>query len=227
MNDMNAELSAPCRCVYPDKCFCTPAQKRARKRNEKKRTQFISSDEAAQAKCQHTVPCSDCPWTRKSLPGWLGSLTPAQWIVAAHGEGTAECHTLLGAQCAGFAIYRANTGKLPRDPKTLRLPANTKLVFTHPNEFLRHHYRDIVPGVTVEVEIDDMPRKPKAPPRPLTPADELKARLHVTFCETREVAGLSEIEAYEAALELAESWREILHDLKEDAKGKRGEPWEP
>ncbi len=33
---------------------------------------FISSEDAVQAKCQHTTPCSDCPWRRDSLNGWLG-----------------------------------------------------------------------------------------------------------------------------------------------------------
>jgi len=45
-----------------------------------KRKQLISSDEAKESKCQHKSPCSDCPWSRKSLKGWLGSLDINEWL---------------------------------------------------------------------------------------------------------------------------------------------------
>ena len=103
------------------------------------RRRLISSDDAVQAKCQHTTPCSDCPWARASLPGWLGTMTPDEWIAHAHGEGTAECHALLGAECAGLAIYRANVCKSPRDPDAFRLPADRDAVFASPVQFKLHH----------------------------------------------------------------------------------------
>lgn len=106
-----------------------------------KRRQLISSREAEQAKAQHRRPCDDCPFTRRSLSGWLGSLSAEEWIKIAHGEGAAECHTLLGAQCAGLAVYRANVSKLPRDPKALRLPVDRKQCFASPYEFSDHHGR--------------------------------------------------------------------------------------
>ena len=104
-----------------------------------KRRVCISAAEAVPAKAQHKKPCSDCPWARASLNGWLGDLTPGEWVQAAHGESEVECHALTGVQCAGIAIYRANNGKVPRDPKQLRLPRDTKLVFETRSEFIEHH----------------------------------------------------------------------------------------
>lgn len=103
------------------------------------RKQLISSDEAIEAKGQHTKPCSDCPWARTSLRGWLGSMTSQDWLEVAHGEARVDCHALKGAQCAGIAIYQANVGKRPRNPSTLRLPADREAVFASPPEFLEHH----------------------------------------------------------------------------------------
>lgn len=101
---------------------------------------LITSDEATQAKGQHRRPCADCPWSRKSLNGWLGALTPEEWVQVAHGETKIDCHTKKGAQCAGSAIYRSNVCKSPRDPKVIRLEKNTSLVFASPSEFLAHHH---------------------------------------------------------------------------------------
>jgi hypothetical protein len=100
---------------------------------------LISSDEATPATRQHQRPCSDCPWRRDSLAGWLGVMSPREWLSAAHGDGTIECHVHPGAQCAGAAIYRANVAKLPRLLSALRLPADRRRVFGAPAEFLEHH----------------------------------------------------------------------------------------
>lgn len=97
--------------------------------------QLITADEAPQI----TKPCSDCPWARHALAGWLGALSADEWLAAAHGEATADCHALKGPQCAGMAIYRANVAKLPRDPKALKLPADREAVFATPSEFKEHH----------------------------------------------------------------------------------------
>ena len=101
---------------------------------------LISSDEAVKAKGQHTQPCSDCPWSRKSLHGWLGELSAQDWVMIAHGDNPIECHVLLRTQCAGLAIYRANVFKSPRDPKALKLPRDPTRVFTSPQEFIGHHH---------------------------------------------------------------------------------------
>lgn len=48
---------------------------------------LVSSDEAVDTDRQHVRPCPDCPWSRKSLPGWLGGLTPEDWIRLAASDG--------------------------------------------------------------------------------------------------------------------------------------------
>lgn len=107
-----------------------------------KRRKLISSEEAVPIKGQITKPCTDCPWAREALPGWTGSLSPLDWLNAAHGEARIECHVYNGPQCAGVAIYRANVCKTPRDPATLQLPADREKVFATPAEFLQHHDPD-------------------------------------------------------------------------------------
>lgn len=102
---------------------------------------LVSHDEAEQADGQHTEPCSDCPWSRDALHGWLGDRTVDDWLQAVHGESQIYCHTLLGAQCAGSAIYRANVCKLPRDEGCLRLKADRAAVFASPAEFKTYHQR--------------------------------------------------------------------------------------
>lgn len=100
---------------------------------------LVVGSEAKPAKKQHTKPCSDCPWARKALAGWLGSFTPETWIALAHGEGHADCHTVIDKECAGLATYRANVCKSLRDPNAFRLPADRVLVFSNSQEFLDHH----------------------------------------------------------------------------------------
>lgn len=114
--------------------------------------QLISSDDSVPATEQHKAACSDCPWARTALPGWLGALSADDWLKEAHGEADIECHVLTGVQCAGAAIYRANIGKLPRDAALLRLPADKAKVFATPSEFLAHHARN----VTAYVAEDEM-----------------------------------------------------------------------
>lgn len=100
---------------------------------------FVSANEAKPSSTQHTKPCGDCPWSRKAIPGWLGSMTADEWLRAAHGESLIDCHARRGPQCAGSAIYRANMAKLCRDREILRLPSDRKDVFATPTEFRQHH----------------------------------------------------------------------------------------
>lgn len=104
-----------------------------------RRRQLITIDEAVPAKRQHKKPCSDCPWARTSLKGWLGGQTPQAWLAEAHGDNPIPCHTRKGAQCAGAAIYRRNVYKNPRDPEALRLESDRERVFASRQEFLDHH----------------------------------------------------------------------------------------
>ena len=107
--------------------------------------QLVTTDEAQCTPQQHTGPCSDCPWARRSLQGWLAGEEPGWWLAVAHGEGRMECHTLVAPdgqshQCAGAAIYRRNVCKRV-EPPTLVLPRDTNHVFSSPSEFAEHHLR--------------------------------------------------------------------------------------
>lgn len=104
-----------------------------------RRGQLLTHHDAKPRKRQHSYPCSDCPWARKALAGWLGGMSAVQWLAAAHGECRAECHTVINQQRAGMAIYRANVLKVPRDRSILQLPENRIVVFAGPMEFAFHH----------------------------------------------------------------------------------------
>ena len=108
-----------------------------------KKGKMITGDQAIITKKQHKSPCSDCPFRRDSVPGWLGQLNVDQWVQLAHGEGSADCHTQVqsnkeGWACAGLAIYRSNVAKSVHDPNALRLPADRVNVFSF-GEFKKHH----------------------------------------------------------------------------------------
>ena len=99
----------------------------------------LSHQDGAPTNRQHFKPCLDCPWRRDAAPGWLGELSADEWVTLAHGEGSAECHVHHTQQCAGLAVYRANVCKAPRNPALLRLPADRRLVFGTPDQFLEYH----------------------------------------------------------------------------------------
>lgn len=100
---------------------------------------LITTNEAKYTLKQHTRPCSDCPFRRDAVPGWLGGSSAHDWVNAVHGEARVECHTVLNWQCAGTAIYRANVCKVPREPSQLVLPADKGTVFASADGFLAHH----------------------------------------------------------------------------------------
>jgi len=104
---------------------------------------LISSDEAVPVSRQPTAPCSDCPFRVDALPGWLGGSSPQDFVEIALSDVPYACHALLGAQCAGLAIFRANISKIPRDRAVLRLAANKKTVFANVNGFLAYHQQRI------------------------------------------------------------------------------------
>ncbi len=108
------------------------------------RRQLLTTEDAVLAKGQHTKPCSDCPWARTALRGWLGGTGPVteqidDWLKEAHGDADIPCHVLTGAQCAGAAIYRTNVCKRHVAPGVLLLPADREKVFATPMEFRAHH----------------------------------------------------------------------------------------
>lgn len=99
---------------------------------------LISRDEAVDAAGQHTTPCSDCPWRRDSLRGWLGGGTAEEFLQYAHSNTQYDCHTVRGAQCAGMAVYRRNVCKRV-EPPLLTLSKDTDTVFDTPMAFAAHH----------------------------------------------------------------------------------------
>lgn len=109
---------------------------------------LVTVESATPATKQHSKPCSDCPWRRTAVEGWLGPMTGPEWIECALGEIQIDCHTLIGAQCAGAATFRANVGKLPRDRGCLRLPRDRERVFATRAEFLEYHDLD---RITAEI----------------------------------------------------------------------------
>lgn len=100
---------------------------------------LISCEEAVKGKAQHTKPCSDCPMSRNSLPGWLGGATPEEYGHLAHSDKPVACHAIKGQQCAGMAIYRKNACQMAE----FRLPADHQAVFSHRLQFLEHHRRGL------------------------------------------------------------------------------------
>ena len=108
-----------------------------------KKGQLISSDKSRTECDQHKNPCSDCPFSRKALRGWLGGATPEAYERLAHSDARVMCHVISNQQCAGMASYRTSICKSPRpdgqSPPILELPANTRKVFASKAEFLEHH----------------------------------------------------------------------------------------
>jgi hypothetical protein len=100
-------------------------------------------------------PCSDCPFRRKSMPGWLGAGSPESFVQCINTDDILPCHQTVdyedpawkekwvaqteGNTCAGALIMTANMCKTPRDPNFPRMPRNRETVFATPMEFVRHH----------------------------------------------------------------------------------------
>lgn len=100
-------------------------------------------------------PCNDCPFRRKSMPGWLGDDTPENFIATTMSDYPMPCHQTIdysdpdwkrlwervatGKLCGGALIFFANISKLSRWPDRPRLPADKENIFASPAEFIAHH----------------------------------------------------------------------------------------
>lgn len=125
------------------------------------RRKFLSTAEASVVSKQPTKPCSDCPFLRDAVPGWLGGSTPKRYLEIAHSDTIVDCHALkmvegLGPQCAGLAIYRSNVCKRVRQAPGGRVPlvlaADRQLVFSIPTEFIQHHAAGLLSATKEESE---------------------------------------------------------------------------
>lgn len=105
---------------------------------------------------KHTQPCSDCPWRKDSIKGWLGGF-PIDWFVERiYADVPLNCHNTLGnidgmsqeeiqrtkPLCAGALIQYRNMVKLPRDPELAAAVTSVEQsdkVFAHPHLFKQHH----------------------------------------------------------------------------------------
>lgn len=139
---------------------------------------LLSIEQAKPSSVQHTSPCSDCPFRRDALPGWLGGRTPAQYALLACSDEIILCHTKVGPQCAGAAIYRANICKEARSKRVLRLPKDTVKVFAWVTEFMQHHTRGLQAradyGLTMTTKFTN--KKTKQKTKHVIPVEETKAR---------------------------------------------------
>ena len=108
-------------------------------------------------KRQHRKPCTQCPFRRASIPGFIGGAHPDNFVQMANADVRMPCHLHLpegvnyeaaqipgtrefrAPQCAGRAIYWRNQIKIPRDPSLLVLDGDSETVFCWPQEFIAHH----------------------------------------------------------------------------------------
>jgi hypothetical protein len=101
-------------------------------------------------------PCPGCPFSRAIAPGATGGSDPKVYVGQAAGPFWLPCHqdrnydssnprgsmshTGEIEQCAGAAIYRANTGVSESMPGALlALPEDREAVFASPAELIAHH----------------------------------------------------------------------------------------
>jgi hypothetical protein len=99
--------------------------------------------------------CNDCPFRRKSMPGWLGGSSPEGFVDCLQRDEPLPCHQTVdyddpkwlekwtaqeaGKMCAGALIFMANKAQRPRDREFPTMPPNKTDVFSNSVEFVRHH----------------------------------------------------------------------------------------
>lgn len=93
-------------------------------------------------------PCNECPWRKKSVPGYLGPYNAERWLESAHAEAPIPCHKTIQEggwgpktrQCRGAAAFRANVCKSPRNRTIEAWPPDPE-VFESNAAFVEHHER--------------------------------------------------------------------------------------
>jgi hypothetical protein len=100
-------------------------------------------------------PCSDCPFRRAAMPGWLGAGSPESFIDCMNRDEPLPCHQTIdyddpdwlekwsaqesGSMCAGALIFMANKMQRPRTRGFPTLPPDKVAVFSNTVEFVRYH----------------------------------------------------------------------------------------
>lgn len=84
------------------------------------------------------APCSDCPFRKDSLKGWLGSQRMADILAA----GSFVCHKHNELQCAGHMIIKGEDNLFIKAAQILDVNLNLKgqrLVFKLQDDCIWHH----------------------------------------------------------------------------------------
>ncbi len=98
-------------------------------------------------------PCEECPFKKKSLQGYVGNTTVAEFVMQAEGGASPmPCHMEVDYekkdwkkqqekvhQCSGHAIFLSNMCKGHLGPGVERLPRDTETVFQFPSQMLQYH----------------------------------------------------------------------------------------
>lgn len=101
-------------------------------------------------------PCSDCPFRRKAMPGWLGGGSPESFIDCMQRDEPLPCHQTIdyddehwlakwmlqrntGKMCAGALVFMANKLQKSHVPGFPTMPKDPANVFSNSVEFVRHH----------------------------------------------------------------------------------------
>lgn len=100
-------------------------------------------------------PCSDCPFRRKAMPGWLGAGSPESFVDCMNRDEPLPCHQTIdyddpawlekwstqesGSMCAGALVFMANKLQRPKAPGFPTMPQDKINVFANTLEFVRYH----------------------------------------------------------------------------------------
>lgn len=119
-------------------------------------------------------PCSDCPFRRKAIAGWLGGGSPESFIDCINHDELLPCHQTIdyadrawkekwvaqstGSVCAGALVMTANMLKSPRDPAFPTMPRDKNAVFATALEFVRHHREAIAQSWDDDEQSDESKR---------------------------------------------------------------------
>lgn len=111
----------------------------------------------------HKTPCSECPWRREHMPGWLGGYSIDAFLGQIQHDGPPlPCHKTIPtggearSMCAGALIFMRNSCKSAQHPDygdaREQVEPDPVAVFQWPHEFRAHHEQDL--GDWVKTRMD-------------------------------------------------------------------------